>query len=270
MPKLFTDAILWYNVGKFGSAGYAVPNWSDDIKSLNASIKDLTDVVGRNLSNIMHHEDADLRTPPSINTLKRIHRLYIRAGQILAARAIPPGQDNMETMHVSPSEETFCVFPVPYFRVRNSFMKGWCRLCLTMLSEAFQHTENRKEVEISTAFAGLMGQYLTRIYTSMATELFGKTAAEVRVPGFLLQDADFAAYDPAQFFTSTEMSDTVPAFDQVFTEDMRKSITEGIPVTQLPSLDTWPGNAAPSETASSSSPSPSVSVAPIFPAAPSP
>ncbi len=268
MPNLSTDAILFYNVGKFGEAGYAVPNWSDDIVSLNSNIHDFTNLVGRNLSNIMHHEDVDLRTPPSINTLKRIHRLYIRAGQILQARAVAPGTDNMENVHVSPSEEVFRVYPVPFFRVRNSFMKTWCRYILTMLSECFQHTENRKEVEISTAFAGMCGQYLIRVYTNMATELFGKTAEEARKPGFILTDADFAAYDPAKFFTSTEMSDTVPDFSLVFTEDQRRVITEGIAVTQLPDLGPWPGVIAPQAAAQSGSTS--SATAPLFPPAPSP
>jgi hypothetical protein len=266
MPGINSDAILWYNVGEFGDAGYAVPNWSDDIVSLNNNIHDITLLVGRNLSNIMHHEDADLRTPPSINTLKRVHRLYIRAGQILAGRAVPSNVDNLETLHVSPAEETFRVFPVPFFKVRNSFMKTWCRYILTMLSECFQHTENRKEVEISTQFAGMCGQYLSRVYQNMATELFGKTAEVVRVPGFILTDADFAGYDPSKFFTSTEMSDTVPNFKVIFTEDRRRTITEGIPVTHLPPLSTWPGQAAPTAAA----PGATTTTAPIFPPAPGP
>jgi hypothetical protein len=73
MPLTNSDAILWYNVGIFGEAGYAVPNWSNDVGSLNPQILDWTDLVGRNLFHIMHHEDSDLRIPPSINTLKRVH-----------------------------------------------------------------------------------------------------------------------------------------------------------------------------------------------------
>ena len=39
-----------------------------------------------------------------------------------------------------------------------------------------QHTENRKEMEISTAFAGTVGQYVRRVYTNMAI-----VEAQVRV-----------------------------------------------------------------------------------------
>ena len=86
-----TDAILHYNVGVFGECGYAVPKWRNDVGSLNPSILELVDLVGSNLLNIMHHQDADLRIPPSRNTLERIHRLYLRAGNILAWRAVSPG-----------------------------------------------------------------------------------------------------------------------------------------------------------------------------------
>lgn len=242
MPVTNSDAVLWYNVGEFGKAGYAVPNWSNDVGSLNPQILDWTYLVGRNLFHIMHHEDADLRIPPSINTVKRIHKLYLRAGNILAGRAVPPGENNMEVLHARPAGEVFRVFPVPYFLVRNQFMRRWAELILISLAEAMQHTENRKSLEISTAFAGQVGQYLKRVYTNMAVELFGRTRAEASADGFALSDADFAAYNPGNFFTQTEMVDTVPRLDRVFTEDRLEVLAEGIAVTELPELHPWPTN----------------------------
>ena len=229
--------------GIFGDAGYAVPNWSNDVGSLNPQILDWVDLVGRNLFHIMHHEDVDLRIPPSINTCKRIHKLYLRAGNLLAGRAVEPGQDNMEVMHTRPAGEVFRVYPIPFFKVRNPFLRRWSGMILVSLSEAMQHTENRKEVEISTAFAGLVGQYVRRVYMNMAIELFGKTREQAYADGFVLTDADLANYNPAEFFTSTEMVDTVPRLDRVFTEDRLETLSEGIPVTELPAdLGTWPTN----------------------------
>lgn len=242
MPVTNTDAALWYNVGEFGEVGYAVPNPSDDPGSLNPAIIDLVNLTGRNLFFIMHNEDVDLRVPPSINTIRRIHKLYIRLGQILQARAVPPGQNNFESLHVQPAGEVFRVYPIPYFRVRNAFMRRWAELILMALATAMQHTENRKSMEISTAFAGEFGQYMTRLYGNMAAELFGKTREEVQAPGFLLTEAELSAYDPAQFFTSTEMVDTVPHLGRVFTEDRLREISEGITVTSLPQLQPWPTN----------------------------
>ena len=242
MPVINTDAVLWYNVGQFGQLGYGVPNPSDDPGSLNPAIIDFVNLTGRNLFHIMHHEDVDLRTPPSINTIRRVHKLYVRLGQILASRAVPPGELNLETQHVQPAGEVFRVFPIPFFKVRNHFLKRWGEMIMIMLSEAMQHTENRKSMEISTVFAGTVGQYMTRVYFNLATELFGKTRDEVRVPGFLLTEEELAAYNPSTFFTSTEMIDTVPHLGHVFTEDRLSVISEGIPVTSLPELTPWPTN----------------------------
>lgn len=242
MAVLKTDAILWYNVGEFGEAGYAVPNWSDDVGSLNPHILNFVNVCGANLFSIMHHSDVDLRTPPSINTLKRIHKLYVRCASLLAGNAIPPGQDNMEVEHYRPAGEVFRVYPCPYFLVRNPFMRKWAELIFIMQTEAMQNTENRKEMEISTAFAGKVGQYIRRVYTNMAIELFGKEKTVAEAAGFVLTSADFDAYDPYAFFTDTELTDTVPRLDRVFTEDRLAYLREGIPVTQLPELGPWPNN----------------------------
>lgn len=242
MPVVNTDAVLHYNVGQFGQLGYAVPNFSDDVGSLNPNIIQLTNIVGQNLFAIMHHEDADLTTPPSINTVRRIHKLYVRFGQIVEARAISPGRNNLEPLHVQPAGEVFKVYPVPFFLVRNRFMKEWASLCLMMLAEAMQHQENRKPMEISTTFAAAIGKYMKRLYFNLATELFGKKQDEATVPGFILTEEELAQYDPSQFFTSTEMVDTVPHLGHVFTEDRLAVLRQGIPVTSLPELQPWPTN----------------------------
>lgn len=242
MPVTNSDAVLWYNVGQFGQLGYGVPNPSNDFGSLNPSIIDFVNLAGRNLFHIMHHEDIDLRTPPSINTIRRVHKLYVRLGQILASRAVPPGENNMETAHIQPAGEVFLVFPVPYFKVRNAFVRRWAELIMMMISEAMQHTENRKTMEISTNFAGSVGQYMTRVYSNMAAELFGKTREQVQTPGFLLTEEELIQYNPAAFFTSTEMVDTVPHLGHVFTEDRLEILSNGIPVTSLPQLTPWPTN----------------------------
>jgi hypothetical protein len=122
-------------------------------------------------------------------------------------------------------------------------MRRWAGLVLVSIAEAMQHTENRKELEISTAFAGQVGQYVKRVYVNMAIELFGKTRDVAMADGFALSDADLAAYNPGDFFTQTEMVDTVPRLDRVFTEDRLELLAEGIPVTQLPAdLAPWPTN----------------------------
>lgn len=250
------DSLLWYNVGNWSRFGLAVPNCGNDKSSQNDTIRYLTEVVGRNLQGIMFHTDAKLRTPPSINTIMRIHKLCTRARQILAGRAVPANVPNLEPAHALPAPEAFKAFPTPYFTVRNGFLKQYAGLVLTSLTEAFQHSENAKPVEISEAFAGQFGQYIHRVYRLMATELLNVPAAEAAKLDFTLTDAQLTAYNPAAWFTQTEMIDVVPPIEDEPTEDDLKVLTDGIPVHELPpNLGRYPGasNAASSSSSSSGS-----------------
>ncbi len=151
----------------------------------------------------------------------------------------------MEAVHTAPARQVSLIFPVPYFRVRNSWLKEWCGLVLNALSEAMQHTENRKPYEISENFAGTVGQYFHRLYRLMAVELFGSNTDDAKALDFLLTDADLSAYDPAKYFTSTEMIDTVPPLGDVPTEDDLLVLTNGIPATQLVNLTEYPSGELP-------------------------
>jgi len=103
-----------------------------------------------------------------------------------------------------------------------------------------KHTENRKSMEFSTQFSGQVFQYMSRLYTNMAAELFGKTREEVSTPGFILTEAELSTYNPSTFFTQTEMIDTVPHLGHVFTEERLSVISDGSPVTPLPQLEPCP------------------------------
>ena len=250
------DASLWYNVGDWKDLGLAVPNWSNDEKSQNANIRYVCNVMGRNLQSIMFHDDARQTTPPSINTLVRLHKLCTRARDIMASRAVPENELNMESAHANPAPEVHLVYPTPYFRVRNQWLKDWCGLILTAITEAMQHQENATAIEISTRFTGLIGQYIQRLYRLMCVELFQVPLADAKQPDFTLTDVQLASYNPSAWFTSTELIDTVPPIGWEPTEDDKEVITAGIPVTMLPNLPRWPSTVAgPGSPASESSPS---------------
>jgi hypothetical protein len=240
MATFRTDEILWYNVGVWGQLGYACPNFGENPSTVNNSIAYLVQVIGRNLSAVMHHGDVDSRTPPTINTLMRVHKLVTRARSILAGRAVPANKPRFEPVHATPAPEVFLVFPVPYFKARNVWLKEWCALTLNAIGEACQHTDNRVEFEISLEFAGLVGQYLQRVYVRMATELFQVALADAEKPDFALTDAHFQGYNPAKFFTSTELIDTVPPLDLIPTEDDLAVLTDGIPANMLTGLSNYP------------------------------
>ncbi|WP_437226013.1 hypothetical protein SH661x_004360 [Planctomicrobium sp. SH661] len=261
------DAFLWYNVGDWAKYGLAVPNWSDDSHSQNDTIRYLVSVMGRNLQNILWHTDARLTVPPSINTLTRIHKLCTRARSILFSRSVASGTPNMEPIHALPAAEEFLLYPTPYFRVRNQWLKQYCGLVLLAQTEAIQHQENARPLEISEAFSGLIGQYIQRVYRLMAVELFRVPLEQASAGDFTLSEAQLAAYNPSAWFTSTEMIDTVPSLQDWPTEDQLKVLTNGIPISQLPQLPRWPSSpqagvtgttATPAGSGESFAPSPTV------------
>jgi hypothetical protein len=234
------DAFLWYNVGQWAEHGLAVPNWSNDNKSHNQTIRDYVSIVGRNMQRIMFDVDSRMSTPPSINTITRVHRLCVRARQLMANAAVAPATPFMETAHALPAPEEFLVYPVPYFKVRNAWLKRWCGLGLLSLTEAMQHQENARPIDISRQFSGLVLQYIQRIYRDMATTLLMVSIEEASKPDFTLTDAQLAAYDPSKWFTSTELIDTVPDIINWPTEDRLQVLTDGIPIGYLPQLGPYP------------------------------
>lgn len=242
MPSTRTDSTLWYNVGECGPLGYAVPNWSDDVATNNVTIRELVDLMGSNLSLIMHGDDAALRYPPSMNTIWRIHQLYIRVGAILQARTKNENEMLFESIHATPALEVFRVYPVPYFKVRNPWIKRWGELALRCIGEMMQHTENRRSDEITSNFSKVVGSYMKRIYDNMAMELFNIPREETKKSTFLLTDAQLATYNPSAFVTSTERIDTVSPMRDILTEDTMSVIRAGILVTQLPNLTPYPAD----------------------------
>ena len=96
-----------------------------DAATKNHVLLDLSSGAATNFATAEYHigADARLRTPPSINTLTRIHKLCTRARSILASRAVPAATLNMETAHALPAPEEFLVYPTPYFKVRNQWLK---------------------------------------------------------------------------------------------------------------------------------------------------
>jgi hypothetical protein len=266
-----TDQILWYNQGAWGELGYAVPNFGDNPTTLNAGIQYLTSVMGRNLSALLHgNPDVDLRSPPTINTLVRVHKLILRFRQITGNRKVGPGTPMQEAVHSSPAELDHLVYPVPYFKVRNGWIKEWSGLVLMAISEAIQHTDNRRTFDFSEQFAGIISQYMQRIYRNMAVELFGTDAVKAAALDFILTDAELSAYDPTKFFTSTEMIDTIPAPTLTPTEDDLRLLTDGLPASMVTGLQKWPSGAAVGSTTAAAATGSATSTVAAFSAAPSP
>jgi len=259
-----TDRILPYRNGIWYEMGFAIPNFGDNTETLNHTIHRLVNVMGRNLQAIMLHTDARLRVPPTINTVIRIKKLCERARSILAGRAVKEHEPLMEAVHATPSPEEFMIYPTPYFKVANSWMREYAGYALYAISEACQHTDNSREFEITEPFARLIGQYFARIYRLLAIELLNIPEQEVEQPDFTISDEHLQSYAPSKVFTSTELIDT-PAVESIPTEDDLRVLTDGIKATDLVGMI----NALPVRTASAQ-PAEAAASGPQFPPPPEP
>ena len=227
-----TDRILPYRNGVWEELGFAIPNFGDNSETLNQTIWRLVESMGRNLLATMSHQDARLRTVPSVNTIVRIKKLCDRFRYLVAARVKRENEPFMEAVHATPSPEPFLIFPVPYFKVENPWMREYCGLVLMALSEAMQHTDNSREFDISEIFASVVGQYIRRVYRMVAIELLQIPREQAEADDFVITDEMINAYAPSRWFTTTELIDT-PRVDNLWTEDDLKPLSDGIRATEL-------------------------------------
>lgn len=238
---MLNDAFLWYNVGDWADYGLAVPNVGDDIETQNTTIKKLFETMGRHLFDVMWHHDAASSAPPSVNTVERICKLCVRARDIVAARAVPPGKFRLEPSHAAPAPEQFRVYPTPYFKVRNTWLQEYAGLALLCMTEMAQHQENSTPLEISTNFGEIVGGYVHRIYRLVGIELLNLPPVTFDKLDYTITDEQIRAYNPGVYYTSTEMTDTVPtSVRNRPTEDDLKPLAEGIPWSFLPLLGRHP------------------------------
>lgn len=235
-----TDEIRWYNNGIWGTLGYAVPAVGNDPRTVNSGIQRLVRVMGRNLAAIMQQPDVDLQKPPSYATIVKLDKLIKRARTIIGSRVVPSNEAEMEAGHSTPAPQDHMIYPVPYFRVRNDWLKEYCGLALAAISEAVQHTDNRKPYDFGPAFASRVSRFLQRIYRFMATELLLIPNDRASAQDFVLTDEDIKAYKPEAWFTSTELIDTVPDVQYIPTEDDLVVLTDGIPATLIVNAVRWP------------------------------
>ena len=248
------NPVLFYDVGVWGKMGYAVPNFGPYIKSANSTIRKFVEAIGRNLQAIMHHPDARVASPPSINTIINIHKLCMRARDLLDSEHVEENEFQDEPAHNDPAFEPFLVYPTPYFMVRNSWMKSYCECALGALSELMQSSENNNPMNIDVATAGTAGMYITRLYRMFCIELLKINQKDPAFPtkspatgvvqpnwgAFTLTAEQIYAYAPSKWFTPTELIDTIPPQDDVPSAFDLLPISQGLPVPELPVLGPYP------------------------------
>jgi hypothetical protein len=242
-PTFDTDEVLWYNNGKWGSAGYAIPNPSGKTFTNNSVIAGLVSLVGRNLFELTHREDVKFYRAPHKQFWYDLHQLLITARKRIDDRTRRENDSNgLVAVHATPAPSVFVVYPVPYFgeRVRQNDVREYTQICLMMLSEMMQHSDNEVATYITPSFAGTVGKYLQEILALFSTKYFGKTRADAYKPDFALTDADFTGYDSSKVMTSVEMSEERPPLQWWPTENDLSQI-RGLPINEALLLSKrWP------------------------------
>src|SRR5581483_10200706 len=208
------NSVLWYNVGIFGTIGYGVPYLSPErLTTCNRDLKDLVDTFGRLLFAIMAQPDVWTSASPTRTWLQLAGRAVDRFRLIVAARKVPDGQLDERPAIVTPAQEAFLIYPVPYFNVRNSWAKRWCSNAMMTLAEAMKSHDNIFPYGFHSALAGTMSMYTEMIYRELSVELLGKAVPAPDPKGAptppmpTLLDADYAAYSTASIYTATERVD---------------------------------------------------------------
>lgn len=240
-----SDSILHYDVEAFGDAGFAIPNPGNDPVTLNATIADVVAMVGKQVLNMNSTADRDLHTPPDIGLLKDLHQLYLNAGHMLSVSVVENNEPVFDSDHNSPDVQHFLIFPTPYRDTRNPWIKRYTRWMLCLISDLMQNTQNRREFDITPKVRDTAKKYMDRMYYDMATMLFRKTKAEAKVPGFILQPADFDTWNWSDWYVDTERIETVVHSRFVFTEDQLLTLAQGIPAAALPPSRPFPGTGNP-------------------------
>ncbi len=246
----FPDALLWYCPPGFADMGLAIPNWGANDRTLNSEILEVADLIGRSTQAILLDPDAMVSSPPRLNTVLNVCSMCERAFTLITGHmtAEGVGVTSINPQHTQ-DWQPFRVYPTPYARVVNGFLKKYAGLALNAQTELMKHGDNARPLFLSQALAGQVIQYISLIYTRVSTDLLGVQTlpmkadgsgvpqfdpADPRSPQFRLTPAQKAAYSPSKIFTSIEQTAVAPSPVQVPNEIQLLPITQGQAVPDLP------------------------------------
>lgn len=212
-----TDAVLWFNDGRWGMCGYALPNGQGKTWTLNAELFHTHKLIGEMLFHLAHREAVRFKQPPHKEFWWDWHKAIVAArGNLIANRLDPGTSRNIPEGHITANKQTFLVYPVPFFgeRIRQEDLRFQIQLSLMLLGEIMQHAANERSYYIDGHLVDVAVGYLNEMIKKVAVKFFGYTAAEVAAAGsaFVIAADRFGAdkYKPQDVIPSTEMSTERP------------------------------------------------------------
>jgi hypothetical protein len=238
------DRVLLYDVEPWNRYGFGVPNFGENVGSLNKPIVNLVDEIGAAQLFVMTHVDAQRKQPPSINTVKRLGKVCNRIKSVLSGRQKLANQDRLEPGHATPDTAIFNIHPVPYFAsgiLRNHWLREYNSLCMMALANMMQHSDNNLALTITSKFAQDNWQYFREIASLVGTELLGIPRADVDKDEFVFTDAHYETYNPESVTLNFEGLDEPGPLFSLATEDDLRPLFRGIPATLImPVLKQYP------------------------------
>lgn len=234
-----TDRVMLYNVEPWASLGFGVPNFGENVGTLNNAIAGLVDEIGKSQLYIMLSSDAMRWKPPSPNTVQRIAKLVTRVQTVLGGRSTAYNILRTESGHATPAAEIFRIHPVPYFDsdiLRNRWLKEYNNLVMVGLANLMQHSDSNIPLTITQDLAQDVFIWFKRIRVLLATELLLIDPVVASADNFVFTQAHFDAYDPMRTIMNMEAFDTPGPIFGLPTEDDVRPLFVGIPANQIAPL----------------------------------
>lgn len=247
-----SNETLWYNNGRWGSAGYAIANCAGKTWTVNNVIFELVNKIGRQHIELMHRDDVKFTQPPRATFLWDLYKALKVGRFILAANQFSEGDEpRVEPIHTRNAPTTFLVYPVPHFgeRLRQRDLAQYSALILKMLADIMQHTDNERQDYVTAAFSTMVSKYINEIVFQMGIKYLGMTREELEGSNYEIPDEKFSPtnYQPDQNYMPVEMSEErQPPLWWPTANDL--SAIRGIPVTDAMMFAArWPRNISAAE-----------------------
>lgn len=193
-----SDAILFYNVGKWGERGYGIPHPGPNTVTINSEIGKFIRDGGRLVSVTMHRPDAYLTKAPSLNAIKEMVQFINRARAVISGRAVQENEERPEMTNVQSPREPLIVFPCPYHKVSNPLMREFCKTAFMCMSELMQDGNNVFAYGIAAELANRALSHVYEFQQNMAGEYFyGLTPEQIKDPTLNLIE-QLEKYEPSK------------------------------------------------------------------------
>jgi hypothetical protein len=244
-PLFSNNSPPWYNCGKWGALGCAIPMPGKYLQTENESIWDLVNLAGLEAFDAnWSYDDRLLNGPLSKECAIAIYNLIIQGRKMLGDITVQPQTLGPISQNTSPTYKTFVVYPIPLYGklgIVNPYIQYFNAQVLRFMSECMKHQDNGKSLYVTPTFQSAVQVPLQLMLVKLATSHFGYAGpAVLGNPAFTLAQSDWDNYNPYQFITPAQRTGTPPPPGYKPNSDEDSPI-RGLPIDAvLPLCQPWP------------------------------